>query len=74
MESKNQIRKRAKLFVNFKSHLTIFIIVNIILWTIWLITDGTNLNSWQLYISISWAVILTVHFLITYEVFQLKKK
>ena len=74
MESKNQISKLARLFVNFKSHLTIFIIINLLIWSFWLITDGSNLNSWPLYISVGWAIILAIHFLIAYEVFQLKKK
>jgi hypothetical protein len=74
MEPKNEIKKQAKSFVTFKSHLTFFILANIVIWTLWLINDGTDLNSWPLYISIGWAVILAIHFIFAYELFQPKKK
>jgi len=73
MESKNQIRKLAKLLITFKSHLTIFVVVNMILWAIWLVKDGSDINSLLLYISISWSVILMIHYLVAYEIIKFRK-
>jgi hypothetical protein len=73
MESKSQIKKLARLLMTFKSHLTIFIVGNMILWGIWLIDNDFDFNSWPMYISISWSVILVIHYLVAYEIFKLKK-
>jgi hypothetical protein len=73
MESKSQIRKLAKLLMSFKSHLTIFIIGNMLLWAIWLLNNSFDFNSLPLYISVTWSVILMIHYLVAYEIFKLKK-
>ena len=74
MATNNQLSKLVRLFTTFKSHLTIFIIANVMLWAIWFLTDGTNINSFPLYISVSWFVILAIHYLVAYEKIQAQKK
>ena len=74
MKTKNQIQKLAKLFIAFKTHLTVFVLVNAILWIGLLLKGTVDLNSSLLYISIAWAVILLAHWLVAYEIFQTNKK
>jgi hypothetical protein len=73
MESKSQIRKLVKWVTTFKSHLTIFIVVNMVLWAIWLLNNAFDFNSLPLYISVIWSVILVIHYLVAYEKIKLTK-
>ena len=74
MNKKSQIQKLVKLFIAFKTHLTVFVAVNAVLWIAWLLKGTTDFNSSLLYISIIWSVILVVHYLVAYEIFQTNKK
>jgi hypothetical protein len=74
MKTKNTVQKLFKLLTAFKTHLTIFIIVNSVLWLIWMLRGTTDFNSMLLYITITWSAILTVHYAIAYEIFQTSKK
>jgi purine-cytosine permease-like protein len=69
-ESTNQLQKLVKLFTTFKTHLSIFIIANAVLWAVWLLTDTTSIYSVPLYISFAWSVILLVHYFIAYRKFR----
>jgi hypothetical protein len=73
MESKSQIRKLVKWVTTFKSHLTIFIVANMVLWAIWLLNNAFDFNSLPLYISVIWSVILVIHYLVAYEKIKLTK-
>jgi hypothetical protein len=73
MKSEYEARKWIRLFASFKSHLTVFIIANVILWVIWLAGRSFNFNSFPVYISLVWLAILVIHCIIVYKVFKIKK-
>jgi 2TM domain len=74
METKTHLRKLLKLFFNFEIHLTLFIIVNSVLWMIFLLSNQAGFDSLPLYISIVWFVVLIIHWLVAYEKFRINKK
>jgi hypothetical protein len=74
MKTKSQVQKLFKLLTAFKTHLTIFLIVNSILWLIWMLRGTVDFNSLLLYITIIWSAILVVHYAVAYEIFQTNKK
>lgn len=73
METRSQLSRLVKLFTTFKSHLTIFIVVNVVLWAIWLLGSRRDLNSFLIYISLIWFAILAIHYIVAYEIFNVKK-
>lgn len=75
MLTKNQARKLVKLFTTFNTHLSIFILVNAVLWGAWLfvLNRTFDFKSWPLYFSVGWLIILAVHLLVTYTEFRIKK-
>jgi len=74
MKTKDQIQKLAKLLVNFRKHLAIFVTVNAILWIAWLLKGSDDFNSILIYISVTWSAILIIHYFIAYEIFNTTKK
>jgi lysylphosphatidylglycerol synthetase-like protein (DUF2156 family) len=76
MITKNQIQKLVKLFTTFSAHLSIFLIVNAVLWAVWLLILNRpfDFTSWPLYVSSSWLAILVIHFLVTYYKFRVGEK
>jgi hypothetical protein len=74
METKNHLRKLLKLFFNFEVHFTLFIIVNSVLWMIFLFSNKAGFDTLPLYISISWLAVLVIHWLIAYEKLRINKK
>lgn len=70
METRRQIWKLVKLFTKFENHFLLFIAVNLILWIIALISGVKDLNSWPMYITLSWLAVLVIHCLVTYFKFQ----
>lgn len=74
MESKTQLRKMLRSFFSFETHLTLFIIVNSVLWMVFLLGNPVDLNSLPIYISVIWSVILVIHCLVAYEKLRIHKK
>jgi hypothetical protein len=74
METKSHLRKLVKLFFSFEIHLTLFILVNSVLWMFFLLSNKANFDSLLLYISLIWSAVLIVHCLVAYEKFRVNKK
>jgi 2TM domain len=74
METKSHLRRLVKMFFSFEIHLTLFIIVNSVLWMVFLLTNQGNFDSLLLYISLIWSAVLIVHCLVAYEKFRINKK
>lgn len=61
----------AKKRASFKSHLTIYLLVNVFLWGIWYFSDNTFSGNgdrypWPIWTTLGWGVGLTFHFLGAY--------
>jgi|CXWL01.1.fsa_nt_gi hypothetical protein len=61
-KSTNQMWHLVRVFSGFKSHLSIFIVVNGLLWVIWLFVGGIAVHPWPLYPSGIWGVVLLIHY------------
>lgn len=58
-EKENMLWKEAKRRVEFKNHLYTYLIINSLLWTIWLIGEWREENSsfpWPLYSTLGWGI------------------
>jgi CDP-diglyceride synthetase len=60
-----QIWLMAKRRVGFKNHLAVYLVVNALLWGIWLFTSKDN-KMWPLYTTLGWGVGLAMHFASVY--------
>jgi 2TM domain len=74
METKNQLRKMVRSYLSFETHLTMFIVVNSVLWMVFLLGNPVKIDALPIYISIGWSVILMIHCLVAYEKMRAHKK
>ncbi|MEI8202577.1 MAG: 2TM domain-containing protein [Bacteroidota bacterium] len=70
-ENKIDLLDLAKKRVGFKKHLTIYILVNLALWLIWLFTSLLVMREyyhiWPIYPLIGWGIGLVFHYLRVYK-------
>ncbi|MFZ1528701.1 MAG: 2TM domain-containing protein [Ferruginibacter sp.] len=67
-EEKNvQLWQQAKARVDFKTHLTVYIIINSLLWLIWLFTAGVHTYPWPVWPTIGWGTGVIFNYLGVYK-------
>ncbi len=67
-EVKNdQLWQQAKARVDFKSHLTVYVIINALLWLIWLFSSGIYSYPWPIWPTIGWGVGVLFNYLGVYK-------
>lgn len=75
-EEENQMKSVAVGRVSFKIHLTVFVVVNLVLWCLWftifnaIVTDETIADAilkTSVCITVVWFLIVLVHYLIVYR-------
>jgi hypothetical protein len=60
-------RKRAKAKTGFYIHLIVYIIVNILLVSIWYFTSDSSELPWFIFPLIGWGIALVIHGLVTFR-------
>ncbi len=70
-ENKIDLLDLAKKRIGFKKHLTIYILVNLALWLIWIFTSflvmGGYYHIWPIYPLIGWGIGIVFHYLRVYK-------
>ena len=64
-----EIWEVAKRRASFKSHLLVYIVINVFLWAIWYFTSGDYYNRgipWPAWTTAGWGIGLTFHYLGAY--------
>jgi len=61
----NQLRELAHKRVDFRRHLAAFLVINTILWSIWLITKTTY--PWPIWPTAGWGIGILFHYLFDYR-------
>jgi hypothetical protein len=64
-----QLWETAKRRVDFKSHLTVYIIINVFLWALWYFGGYKNYRSslpWPAWTTLGWGVGVAFHFISAY--------
>lgn len=64
-----QIRKMAEDRVEFKIHAFIYVMVNLLLWSVWALTGQEF--PWAIFPTLGWGIGLFIHFATTYRIFGL---
>ena len=59
LHRKAEMRAREKM--EFYTHFTIFILVNLLLWGIWFVTDSSSF-PWPVFVTFGWGIGITAHF------------
>ena len=59
-------RERARAKIGFYIHLTIYVIVNILLFSIWYITLGPRGLPWFIFPLVGWGIAIIVHAVATF--------
>ncbi len=71
MEHDPMIYKKARKRVAFKTHLTIYILVNLLLWLLWLfVSYNTNDNfplPWPVLPTVGWGIGVVFHYLYAFK-------
>ena len=67
--SEEQLKKEAKKRVDFKYHLLIYVLVTVILWTIWQISGGGY--GWPVWPTTGWGIAIVFHYMDTFNSFQI---
>jgi hypothetical protein len=65
-ELRKKAAKRAEEKIGFYIHFAIYIMVNIMLWSIWWINGGTGTYPWPIWATIGWGIGITAHLIGTY--------
>jgi 2TM domain len=55
-EKDAKLWQQAKARAEFKTHLSIYVIVNAMLWAIWFFTGGVHTHPWPIYPTCIWGV------------------
>jgi hypothetical protein len=70
MKSDNNWSKRFRNFMNFRMHLSVFVLVIVSLWLTLVIGGATMLPGWFVYLSAGWGLIVFIHFLVVYRMLR----
>ena len=73
-EIDDQLWQQAKVRAGFKNHLTIYPIVIVMLWSIWVFTGGVNTHPWPIYPTIGWGIGVISNYLSAYKFSNTAKK
>jgi len=66
-EKDDQLWQQAKARAEFKTHLTVYLIINALLWIIWLFTGGTQTYPWPIWPTIGWGIGIIFNYLGVYK-------
>lgn len=66
-EIDEQLWQQAKARVDFKTHLTSYVIINAILWLIWLFSGGGHSHPWPIWPTMVWGIGLLFNYLTVYK-------
>jgi hypothetical protein len=66
-EKDDQLWQQAKARVDFKTHLTTYIIINGMLWLIWVFTGGTGSHPWPIWPTLGWGIGVLFNYLSVYK-------
>lgn len=66
-EINEQLWQQAKARADFKTHLTAYLIINGMLWLIWLFTSGAQSHPWPIWPTIGWGIGLLFNYLDVYK-------
>ena len=62
-----ELWQRAKARADFKTHLASYIIVNSMLWLIWIFTGGIHSYPWPIWPAFGWGIGLIFNYLSVYK-------
>lgn len=65
-EKNPQILKKAKARVNFKIHLVVYLLSNILFWLFWIFLGGGGELPWPIFPSGVWGIIVIFHYLMVF--------
>ena len=63
--NESQLHELAKKRVEFRRHLTVYFVINSVLWIVWYLTGGEYM--WPLWPMAGWGVGVTFHYLFEYR-------
>lgn len=66
-EKDDQLWQQAKVRADFKIHLTAYVIINTMLWSIWLFTGATHSHPWPIWPTMGWGIGLIFNYLNVYK-------
>lgn len=66
-EKDAELWQQAKARADFKTHLVTFIIINGMLWIIWLVTAGIGTHPWPIWPTMGWGIGLVFNYLAVYK-------
>lgn len=62
-ELRKKAKERAEEKMGFYIHFAVYIMVNILLYSIWWINNGPNTHPWPIWATIGWGIGLVAHFM-----------
>ena len=66
-ERDEQLWQLAKARADFKTHLATYLIINFLLWMIWLITGGIQAYPWPIWPTVGWGIGVIFNYLAVYQ-------
>ena len=73
MKSDNNWIRRIRSFLNFRTHLSVFVVVIVSLWLTLILGGTTMLPGWFTYLSAAWGFVVFIHFLVVYRMFRKRR-
>jgi len=61
-ELRKKAEKRAEEKIGFYVHFSIYLLVNILLYAIWWINNGSDTHPWPIWTTVGWGIGLIAHF------------
>ena len=62
-----ELWEQAKARAGFKTHLAVYLVINALLWLIWMFTGGTNVHPWPIWPTIGWGIGIIFNYLGVYQ-------
>jgi len=66
-EKDAELWQLAKARADFKTHLSVYLIINAMLWLIWLLSGGVHTHPWPMWPTLGWGVGLLFNYLAVYK-------
>jgi hypothetical protein len=65
---------KAKARADFKTHVTIYILINAMLWAIWYFASGGKTHPWPIYPTLGWGIGVIINYLTVYRFGDLQER
>ena len=73
MKHPAKLKKQMNLFMGFNLHLILYLVMNMLIWMVWLSKGGAvRLDIWPVYLGLGWGIALLIHYTRAYRIFQRK--